>query len=83
MLYYFETKTSHDQQQIAMQKDVSLDIRDYLNVDQGIIEMLFGNTKQIKDKKSFYELKEDNKEDNSVIGNQTEQQFLTNPEENL
>jgi hypothetical protein len=31
--------------------------------------MLFGNTKQIKDKKSFYELKEDNKEDNSVIGN--------------
>lgn len=33
MLYYFETKTSHDQQQIALQKDVSLDIRDYLNVD--------------------------------------------------
>lgn len=45
--------------------------------------MLFGNTKQVKDKKSFYELKEDNKQDNSVIGNQTEQQFLTNPEENL
>ena len=42
MLNYFELQTSKQQKQIALQKDVSLDIKEYLDVDSGIRSMIFG-----------------------------------------
>lgn len=42
MLHYFEQKTGSGEQQIALQKDVSADIRKYLNVEKSIRDMIFG-----------------------------------------
>jgi hypothetical protein len=36
MLHYFEVQSGQEMQQIALQSDVSKDIREYLGVDQGI-----------------------------------------------
>jgi hypothetical protein len=41
MLVYFENQNSSDQQQISPQKNVAHDIREYLNVDQGIQYLLW------------------------------------------
>ena len=42
MLNYFELQSTKEQRQIALQKDVAIDIKDYLDVDSGIRAMIFG-----------------------------------------
>lgn len=56
MLHYFELQTSSEMQQIALQKDVAMDIRDYLNVEAGIHAMIYGTVDQAQDvnKSLFY-----------------------------
>jgi hypothetical protein len=56
MLNYFEMQSGKDMQQIAMQRDVTHDIRDYLNVEDAIAAMMFGGgTKKEEVKKSYME----------------------------
>ena len=58
MLHYFETQTGKDLQ-IALQKDVSSDIRDYLKVADALKAMVFGYYGleiPAEDKKRFYAL---------------------------
>ena len=56
MLHYFEMQTTSDMQQIAQFKDVARDIRDYLNVEEGIRTMIYGANEQATDfnKSLFY-----------------------------
>ena len=56
MLNYFEMQSGKDMQQIALQRDVTHDIRDYLNVEDAIAAMMFGGaTKKEEVKKSYME----------------------------
>ena len=45
MLKYFELQSSREQKQITLQKDVSMDIRNYLDVDKGLRALVFGYDK--------------------------------------
>ena len=42
MLIYFDLETGADKQKIALQKDVSRDLREYLDIEKSIVDIILG-----------------------------------------
>ena len=84
MLIYFDHETGADKQKIALQKDVSRDLRDYLDIEKSIIDIIMGGIakgtpeskkgKSVKD--DFDDLGTDKKGDLSHLDD-TKQELVT------
>lgn len=93
MLIYFDHETGADKQKIALQKDVSRDLRDYLDIEKSIIDIILGGiqmkdnhdskkTKSVK-AEEFDDIATDKKGDLSHLDDTKQELVTQHPEEGL